>query len=449
MAVRETKTCQKCGKIMSVANFYTARDGNKLDLCKSCLTMHVNNFEPETFTWILKRIDVPYVEVEWNKLRDKEFIKNPKKMTGTSVLGKYLSKMRLSQFKNCSWEDSDKLNEANRKAQEADAKSIKETKKRNDEQKDSLKKRYESGEISKAEYLTYMDTVKLNEDYQKKKQEEQQQVIDSMAAAIEEAEAPPKRKRGRPSKADIEARAKAIVASNGPQLSAEIMGTNNAYNENKFIAEEDMVDLGEDLTEEDKVFLAMKWGRYYTANEWVELERKYNEMKNSFDIQDSDTEGSLILVCKTYLKMNQAIDSSDMDGYQKLSKVYDSLRKSAKFTAAQNKEDKNDFIDSLGEMVAYCERDGKIPRFEIDTPRDVVDKVIMDMKEYNRSLIYEDTALSRQIEEYLKKREIADARARKEKSGDPTSDEITDKDYQDFFEEIEKQKNDDAGGLTS
>ena len=119
---------------------------------------------------------------------------------------------------------------------------------------------------------------------------------------------------------------------------------------------------------------------------------------NSFDIQDADSKNTLIFICKTYLKMNQAIDIGDVEGYQKLSRVYDQLRKSAKFTAAQNKEEKADFIDSVGELVAYCEKNGgQIPRYEIKTPYDIVDKIINDLKEYNRSLIYEDTALARQI----------------------------------------------------
>ena len=61
-------------------------------------------------------------------------------------------------------------------------------------------------------------------------------------------------------------------------------------------------------------------------------------MMNSFDIQDADTINTLILICKTNLKMNQALDAGDIEGFQKLSKVSESLRKSAKFTAAQNKE---------------------------------------------------------------------------------------------------------------
>ena len=85
--------------------------------------------------------------------------------------------------------------------------------------------------------------------------------------------------------------------------------------------------------------------------------------------------------------------------------MYDSLRKSAKFTAAQNKETKPDFVESVGQIVAYCEKmGGQIPRYEIKTPLDVIDKVINDLKEYNRSLIYEDKALARQIEDYLQHR---------------------------------------------
>lgn len=85
--------------------------------------------------------------------------------------------------------------------------------------------------------------------------------------------------------------------------------------------------------------------------------------------------------------------------------MYDSLRKSAKFTAAQNKETKADFVESVGQIVAYCEKmGGQIPRYEIKTPLDVIDKVINDLKEYNRSLIYEDKALARQIEDYLQHR---------------------------------------------
>lgn len=45
-----TKTCLKCTKTMDAdAKFYQKRNGEKTDLCKNCLTMHIDNFDPNTF----------------------------------------------------------------------------------------------------------------------------------------------------------------------------------------------------------------------------------------------------------------------------------------------------------------------------------------------------------------------------------------------------------------
>ena len=214
------------------------------------------------------------------------------------------------------------------------------------------------------------------------------------------------------------------------------VGPNNAYDENNFLSEDEMVDPAAELTKEDKLYLAMKWGRLYRPNEWVELEKKYNEMMNSFDIQDSDTTGTLILICKTYLKMNQAIDSGDMDGYQKLARVYDSLRKSAKFTAAQNKDQKGDYVDSIGELVAMCEKNGFIPRYATDIPQDKVDATLKDMNNYVKKLVTQDLGFGQQIEDALRKIEI---QRQMNEQGDMDI-ELEDEELQDFYEDVEEQK---------
>ena len=83
------------------------------------------------------------------------------------------------------------------------------------------------------------------------------------------------------------------------------LGPNNPYDETKFFKEEDIPDVSTDLTMEDKVYLAMKWGRMYRPDEWILLEKTYTEMMNSFDIQDADTINTLILICKySYLCYN-------------------------------------------------------------------------------------------------------------------------------------------------
>lgn len=353
------KICVTCKRQMQDLNFYTKRNKEKFDQCKGCLTLHVDNFDPETFTWILKEADLPWVPQAWNQIRDKAYAKNPNKMNGTSVIGKYFSKMKLKQWKDYTWKDSEKLQEEARLR----AQAVKATEEAAQQQ---AQKDFEAGVISEAQYRTLTST-----EHQRKHEK------------------------------DIF------------QQRSDPIGQNNMFNENQFISQDDLPSVGEDLTLEDKQYLAMKWGRTYRASEWVELEKIYMDMMASFDIQDADSKNTLIFICKTILKMNQALDCGDLEGYQKLSRVYDALRKSAKFTAAQNKEEKHDFIDSVGQMVAFCQKHGHaIPRLKIEQPQDKVDIIINDLKTYNKDLIYEDSALARQIEDYLK--EVKAARSKRE-----------------------------------
>jgi hypothetical protein len=333
--------------------------------------MHIDNFEPDTFTWILQDLDLPYIPEEWDVLRNKAYAKDPYKMNGMSVIGKYISKMKLKQWKDYGWEDSARIcAEHEQKRSEAIAQQ-----KRYEEE---LKNQYENGEISENQYKTLMSIE---------------------AQHKEEMAATPNRD---------------AIAHDG------------FYNEENYMTEDELVDPAADLTKDDKMFLALKWGRLYKPSEWIELEKSYNDMMQSFDIQDADTINTLKLICKTNLKLNQAIDCGDVEGYQKLSRVYDSLRKSAKFTAAQNKEQKSEFVDCVGNMVAYCEKNGgQIPKYEIKVDQDIVDTVIKDLKAYTKSLIYEDKSLAKQIEDYLKKREISEQQKKDREEAASRNEEVT------------------------
>ena len=166
-------------------------------------------------------------------------------------------------------------------------------------------------------------------------------------------------------------------------------------------------------------------------------------MTESFDIQDADTINTLILICKTNLKMNQSLDIGDVDGFQKLSKVSESLRKSAKFTAAQNKEQKNDFVDSVGELVSMCEKEGFIPRYATDIPQDKVDATLKDMNDYLHKLVTQDLGFGQQIEDALKKIQIQKEMNEAEAAAQDGLVELEDEDYAAFIEEMEAQKEQD------
>ena len=380
-------TCNKCGKQMDDKNFYTYKNGEKTELCKSCLTMHIDNFDESTYLWLLEKMDVPYLPGEWNVLRDKAYAKDPYKMNGMSVFGKYLAKMRLKQWKQYGWADTEMLQAKNQQ------KTAQETAERA-EYEQSLKDQLEKGEITQSQYKTLTSTTT---------QRNEQSMM-----------APP------------------------PQTIPA-----NFYDENNFMSEDELIDPSGELTQEDKMYLAMKWGRLYKPDEWVSLEKNYNEMMNSFDIQDADTINTLILLCKINLKMNQAIDCGDIDGALKASRMYDSLRKSAKFTAAQNKEQKNDFVDSVGELVTMCEREGFIPRFATDIPQDKVDITLKDMNAYIKKLVTQDLGFGQQIEDSIKKLQIQ-KEMREQDDGfafeDEDDDGLRDGDYEDFYENVAEQK---------
>lgn len=392
-----SKLCTKCSKMMDEnTQFYTYKNGEKTAMCKKCLTMHIDNFNPETYLWLLQDMDVPYVEAEWKVLRDRAFAKNPN-LNGMSVFGKYLSKMKLKQWNSYGWADTERLkmlNEEKSKQQQAEKEQF----------EAQIKAQFDNGEITEAQYKTLISTETQNDDY---------------------------------------------YAGTGPMLHVPGAAADNPYNENTFIDESLLSGPAAQLTEDDKIYLAMKWGRLYQPADWIELERNYNEMMNSFDIQDADTINTLVLLCKTNLKMNQAIDCGDVEGFQKLSKVSESLRKSAKFTAAQNKEQKNDYVDSVGELVAMCERDGFIPRFATDIPQDKVDLTLKDMNSYVHKLVTQDLGFGQQIEDALKKIQIQREMNEAEETAkmmDGETPELIDEDFEEFYNSVEEQKELDSQG---
>ena len=399
----EMRYCSKCRKTMADTNFYQYKDGTKCELCKTCLTLHINNFEPETFLWLLEKFDVPYIEAEWNILRDRAYQKDPYKMNGMSVFGKYLSKMKLKQWKNFTWADTERL-----KAEaEEKAKLYGQSNEVTEQQIKDMEEAYHNGEITEAQWLTY-------------------QAINAPEPEFEMAHG------------------EVVAATHGNPGSSPAAFP---VNDNPF-EQVDLPDVGAELTAEDKIYLATKWGQLYSAADWVYLESKYNDFMNSFDIQGAARLDTLIQICKLSLKCNQALDTGDMDSYAKLSRAYDLLMKSAKFTEAQNKNADSDEFDSVGSIVAFCEREGGfIEDYEITADRDIVDTIIRDNREYLETLIHNDTGLSQQIEQFLKKREIMeeqklDRQKAKEKGLDTV--ELTDSDYEQFYSALRADKEQDA-----
>ena len=388
--------CKKCNRTMGADQFYGSNNlekypNGKLDTCKKCITMHVDNFNPDTYMWILQECDVPYVPDEWHKLLEK-YAYDRDKLTGMTILGRYLSKMKLKQHKDYRWKDTAFLQEM------ADTK------------KEQAMKRqgYDAQEIA----------LQLEKD---------RQYLPEDGVAKEP------------------------VYDETPSASYPV--------EDYFAEQCEGEELNIDLTDEDKTYLRLKWGKTYKPEEWVKLEQLYEEMMQSYDIQGAGHIDTLKLICKTSLKANQLIDMGDIEGFQKMSKVYDSLMKSGNFTAAQNKSESGEFVDSIGELIELCEKDGYIERYYVESPNDKVDLTIQDMQRYTRTLIEEETNISTMVEKALRENAKEDEEDAKNNESDIIDEAdlsiedlektLKDEDYTDFEDFKDELAQEDAKFLES
>lgn len=362
MAGDRTFYCEVCNKTMSEDQFYgsnntTKYPEGKLHKCKKCVTMHVDNWDPDTYLWILQEVDVPYVPDEWNKLLA-SYGKDRSKVTGMTILGRYLSKMKLKQYKDYRWEHTEHLQKvANKKIEET-----------------MMRQGYDRIQIDEA--------------------------INKATFSVPEGE--------------LEIPAFAPGGNSGPEYPQE----------DYFAQQYEETTFEDDLTEEDRKYLLIKWGKTYKPEEWVKLEQLYEEMMGSYDIQTAGHIDTLKLVCKTSLKANQLLDIGDVDGAQKMIKMYDGLMKSGKFTAAQNKAESGEYVDSISELVAICEKDGFIPRYYTDGPQDKVDRTLQDIQSYTHNLVTEEMNLGNLIENAMKQIEADKIKEAQDDSEAATDDEL-------------------------
>lgn len=362
--------CQKCGlSLEQNANFFKKnRDGNKpFPLCKDCLCGNVDVTDPDTFLWILEEFDVPYIKATWSNTANKLFLSDPNKYNAKNVMGRYLRTMNITQYKDLHYADTERCND---KYCGGDVKWIAdraETYEIDEEYENSLKEQLESGEISEAQYKTMTMTNIQDLVEQRKDKILDLAPVPNVKEIVPDGLLPEQSKRTR----------------------------YMAYGHS----------IAEQLTEEDILYLSMKWGDEYTPEEWVRMEKMYKNYSNEYDL-NIDREETLRFMCMTTVKMEEALKNNQVNEYKNLSQVLDNLRKSGKFTEAQNKDEEVRYVDSVGEIVAFCEREkGFIPNtYDADeAPQDIIDKIIKDMKGYTYNLVKHEMGLGDLIESYMRK----------------------------------------------
>ena len=383
----EKRTCQKCNRFLNIDQFYRSRNleayppEGYLPVCKKCFTMHLNNWEPSSITPLLEIMDVPYIPEEWEALLQR-YGQDPKKTSQTAIFGRYLSKMKLKQFSDYRFADSERILEEREK------------------QKQIAAARDESYRLRYAAIQDGNVLDKVNADISLLSDDE----ILELFPQVEYQQ----------------------------QLQQGFLGAQQFQQVPQEPSVEDQIPI------EDKMKLSIKWGKTYTVNEWLTMERMYRDMLASYEIKTASHLDYLKMICKTSLKMNQSIDVNDFEGYNKLAKVYDSLMKSAKFTAAQNKTESENEFQAVSELILMAEEEGFIPRFDVSVPQDIIDATMRDMERYLNTLVREEQGLGNLIEvaiSQMKREEEANAELEAALEGESfVEEDLTDEDYIDFYE---------------
>lgn len=419
---KKKATCPKCNRYMQYSHFYTGKDGDIYPICKTCLTAGIDVTKRSTFDHILKEFDVPFIKNLWLTLCKRTYMKG-RGMSPQAVLGGYLRTCKLHTYYNFRYADSEQASfEYDRRNGfvETDPKGNAKDDENAPQDNDNMDE--EHLDYVNFEFLKLDDTgapvswaskQELIRRQKAKEEKERQKEIDKMAV-----EAASRQIFGTPTPPTsnvVPAPENAAEAPPVPSVSdraAQKAVSNASINLSNFqsmLEQEKTMQYEKSITDElsadDIKLLSLKWGENYRPSEWLRLEEMYQKYCNEFEM-NVDREEVLKKMCKTSLKMDQALDEEDIQTYVKLQTAFDSLRKSGKFTEAQNKDKQEKYLDSVGELVAAVEKQGGIiPQFDyqFEVAQDKVDFTLKDMQSYTYNLVRNEMGLGNLIETYIEK----------------------------------------------
>ena len=105
-------TCRECGQDLPETEFWEVRIGRnehkRFDKCKQCCLKSIDIYDYKSIIPLLEELNFPYIQEQLSTVYQRNWDKDPSCRT---VIGRYLSKMKLASFRSYTFEDSDMLNE--------------------------------------------------------------------------------------------------------------------------------------------------------------------------------------------------------------------------------------------------------------------------------------------------------------------------------------------------
>lgn len=421
--------CESCGRTLNPQQFVKYTDGRRCEICIDCMCTGVDNTDMKTFLHILRHFDVPFKAALWARYSNTAFTKNPMGFGPTSVVGKYIRVMHMKQYSNMHYRDSDREALVVPDAQIRRPSNIADVwgpLERLEDLHEPLPPPPFEGADETTAYADRARKLMENKSDRDSLSKAVQDLVDAGATPSEAAAAVPTWAGSMPSVKEVKddgtvsrkKQSDANLSSLGGNADVDVgavpgllMQMNAGRNDETVL---------NTLTPDDQQYLIAKWGAYYTPSQWVRMERMYNEYAQEYELSVDRAE-TLRKICATSVKMDEALEQGDVNSYRALAGVFDQQRKSANFTEQQNKEGRQRPLDTVGEMIAMCEREqGPIPQWANpdEYPRDKIDQTIRDYKTYVSNLVRNEMGLGAIIESFVAKLEESEREREKSRMGD-------------------------------
>lgn len=331
-------TCKICGKTKNITDFYAISEPNPkypdnvLDICKTCLLQRFDPDDPNTFIPIFREIDIAWIPAIYRQTYEKNLTTNGSR---TTVLGRYISRMKLGQYANFHFADSEKAQAYYSSTDPYD---------------DPMK--YPGAKTPLGEVTLFSDP-----------------------SAAQRLHLP--------------------TYSDGPFIApgADIENSSIAAPEGAAMAGNIV------LTKEELTYLLTKWGKDFDAEQLVRLERQYLKMLQDFDIRTETQKDYLRKMCVVSLRYDEALSQNLSDDARRWSAMYSDLTKQSGFQPIQKNEVKPDYMDSIGALVRMAESKEFIPKWDTSEPKDKLDVILKDYQLFLKRTLLNDPTILDKIDE--------------------------------------------------
>jgi hypothetical protein len=134
--------------------------------------------------------------------------------------------------------------------------------------------------------------------------------------------------------------------------------------------------------------MVVKWGGAYEEKDLFQLEQFYVDMENGNNIVTPQHKEQLKLFCKVNLEQNKALEDKRFGEFKTLNQQYNKILQDSGFRPIDKQSGgESAGIRSFSQIWEEIEKDGFVPKHNVEVTQDIVDGTILHVSNYTHRLL--------------------------------------------------------------